>query len=160
MKTLHRTKLHRTKLCQCLLGLWSECTGEKSCEKVPSCDEISKEIHPRIDTITSWVLPKNSFLTNSVIMSSDAPPPGLSFHPRCGQLVTFSDHPAAASSSSGSAGPERRVVAHRSHASQEFNYGLVMSSQPLLDNQIFEVRALCQWGQGSVGEDTFDMCLR
>ena len=77
-------------------------------------------------------------------MSSDNPPPpaGLSFHPRCGQLVTFSD-PAAATSSSAdpatSSSQERRVVAHRSHASQEFNYGLVMSSQPLQDNQIFEV---------------------
>ena len=35
-------------------------------------------------------------------------------------------------------------MAHRSHASQEFNYGLVMSAQPLQDNQIFEVRTLCQ----------------
>ena len=84
-------------------------------------------------------------------MSSDDPPPpaaGLSFHPRCGQLVTFSDPAAAAETSSSSSGAdpasgqERRVVAHRSHASQEFNYGLVMSSQPLQDNQIFEVTSL------------------
>lgn len=50
-----------------------------------------------------------------------------SFHPRCGQLVAFSSGHRCAS---------------RTHAAQEFNHGLVLSSQPLQDNQIFEVRYL------------------
>ena len=58
-------------------------------------------------------------------MSSDAPPSsgsGLCFHSRCGQLVTFTDPATAGSSSASGSAPERRVVAHRSHASQVCNW--------------------------------------
>lgn len=53
--------------------------------------------------------------------------PGLAptFHSRCGQLVTLSSGNRTAS---------------RTHATQEFNHGLVMSGSPLQDNQMFEVR--------------------
>jgi hypothetical protein len=49
-------------------------------------------------------------------------------------------HPLPPSSSESSpSSSDRRLVAHRTHAAQEFNHGLVMSSKPLQDNQIFEV---------------------
>ena len=49
----------------------------------------------------------------------------LTFHPRCGHLVSLS-------------ACLRRAC--RSHAAQEFNHGLVLSSAPLDHDQIFEVR--------------------
>lgn len=45
------------------------------------------------------------------------------FHPRCGQRITLIDD-------------NRTAIRNFS----EFNYGLVLSSQPLADNQLFEVR--------------------
>ena len=47
------------------------------------------------------------------------------FHSQCGQLIRISGC---------------RRSASRSHASQEFNHGLVFSSAPLVDDQIFEIR--------------------
>lgn len=49
----------------------------------------------------------------------------LSFHSKCGHLVTLS--------------PELKS-ASRTHAATEFNHGLVFSSRPLQDDEIFEVR--------------------
>ncbi|TRY73920.1 hypothetical protein TCAL_09119 [Tigriopus californicus] len=49
----------------------------------------------------------------------------LSFHYKCGHLVTLS--------------PELKS-ASRTHAATEFNHGLVFSSRPLQDDEIFEVR--------------------
>lgn len=49
----------------------------------------------------------------------------LAFHEKRGQLVSLS--------------PDGRT-ASRTHATQEFNHGLVLSSFPLPDNQLFEVR--------------------
>merc|ERR550532_3669697 len=50
---------------------------------------------------------------------------GPVFHSRCGQLVTLSKDNRTAS---------------RSHATQEFNHGLVFSAVPLEENQMVEVR--------------------
>jgi neuralized-like protein 4 len=67
--------------------------------------------------------PSSSSSVGGATASSVVP----SFHPRSGQLVSFSNGHRCAS---------------RTHAAQEFNHGLVLSSQPLQDNQIFEVRTL------------------
>ena len=50
---------------------------------------------------------------------------GPVFHPRCGQLVSLS---------------QAHRTASRSHATQEFNHGLVFSAGALEDNQMVEVR--------------------
>lgn len=47
------------------------------------------------------------------------------FHQKYGQLVVLSDSGTTAS---------------RTHANQEFNHGLIMSSSPLQEDRIFEVR--------------------
>ena len=47
------------------------------------------------------------------------------FHPKCGQLVVLSQCGRTAS---------------RSHANQEFNHGLILSSTPLQDDRMFEVK--------------------
>ena len=47
------------------------------------------------------------------------------FHRKCGQLVVLSTCGKTAS---------------RSHANQEFNHGLILSSSPLQDDRMFEVK--------------------
>eukprot|EP00095_Tigriopus_kingsejongensis_P009407 maker-scaffold143_size313727-snap-gene-1.19 protein:Tk09407 transcript:maker-scaffold143_size313727-snap-gene-1.19-mRNA-1 annotation:"neuralized-like protein 4-like" len=54
-----------------------------------------------------------------------ASPTALTFHPRRGHLVSLSTDLRTAS---------------RAHAATEFNHGLVFSSRPLQDDEIFEVR--------------------
>lgn len=49
----------------------------------------------------------------------------LKFHDVCGSLVSLSN---------------LNRTATRNHPHQEFNNGLIMSSEPLKDNQLFEVR--------------------
>ena len=89
--------------------------------------------------------------TATVATGSTTAPPGsssstgLCFHSRCGHLVSLS--PCLRS-------------AVRSHASQEFNHGVVLSERPLQDNQIFEVRIdkkIHSWsGSIEVGVTTCD----
>ena len=72
-----------------------------------------------------------SFFRSSVTLS----PP--SFHAKKGQLVTLT---------------QTYKTATRNHATQEFNHGLVLSSFPLQDNQIFEVvNSSCFTGGGGEG---------
>lgn len=47
------------------------------------------------------------------------------FSPRTGSLVTLSNN---------------RRTAYRNHPAQEFNNGVVLSEEPLKDNQLFEVK--------------------
>ena len=63
----------------------------------------------------------------------------LSFHRRCGELVTLSSNCNNQTNSSSKGAGKRYTGATRTHASQEFNHGLVFSSTPLQDDQIFEV---------------------
>ncbi|XP_064459470.1 neuralized-like protein 4 isoform X2 [Ornithodoros turicata] len=67
------------------------------------------------------------------------------FHQRRGYLVTISN--------------ENRT-AHRIHPHQEFNNGIVMSAEPLCDNQLFEVRIdkkISTWsGSIEIGVTTLD----
>ena len=117
--------------------------------------------------------------TGDVIPSSTISSAPLSFHKRCGELITLSSVATHATISSPANSPRsgRRLVlfystlsgikpvykspyimflkfdfdfysiicsrltsATRTHASQEFNHGLVFSSKPLQDDQIFEVK--------------------
>ena len=47
------------------------------------------------------------------------------FHPRAGSLVTLSNE---------------NKTAQRNHPVQEFNNGVILSAQPLRENQLFEVQ--------------------
>ena len=58
-------------------------------------------------------------------MASNEESSSARFHRRCGHLITLS--------------PCGRT-AFRNYANQEFNHGLVMSSSPLQEDQLFEVR--------------------
>lgn len=51
--------------------------------------------------------------------------PSPKFHNRTGSLVVLSNG---------------NRTAQRTHASQEFNNGLVFSAEPLADNQLFQVK--------------------
>ncbi|CAH1773995.1 unnamed protein product [Owenia fusiformis] len=67
------------------------------------------------------------------------------FHPKVGQLVTLNND---------------RKTAQRSHPSQEFNNGVVLSAEALRDNQLFEVkidRKVNSWsGSIEIGVTTAD----
>lgn len=58
-------------------------------------------------------------------MASNEESSSVRFHRKCGHLITLS--------------PCGRT-AFRNYANQEFNHGLVMSSSPLQEDQLFEVR--------------------